>query len=52
MVVTSRGGVGCCWVKSLVRLVDYDSSLFGAAAVSYLSGRSPRLNQLYMHEIS
>src|SRR3984893_14959807 len=26
MVLTSRGGVGCCWVKSLRRLVDYDVS--------------------------
>jgi hypothetical protein len=52
MVVTSRGGVGCCWVKSLVRPADYDSSLFGAASVSNLFGRSPRLNQLHMHEIS
>jgi hypothetical protein len=52
MVVTSRGGVGCCWVKSLVGLADYDSFLFGAASVSYLSARRPRLNQLHMHEIS
>jgi hypothetical protein len=26
MVVTSRGGVGCCWVNSLVSLIDYNSS--------------------------
>ena len=24
MVVTSRGGVGCCWVKSLLKLADYN----------------------------
>jgi hypothetical protein len=52
MVVTSRGGVGCCWVKSLVRLVDYESTLFGADSVLNLSGRRPRLNQLHKHEIS
>ncbi len=33
MVVTSRGGVGCCWVKPSIRLNDYDLYLFGAAAV-------------------
>ena len=52
MVVTSRGGVGCCWVKSLVRLADYDSSLFGAGSVSYRFGTGPRLNQRHKHEIS
>src|SRR6266699_4548392 len=52
MVVTSRGGVGCCWVQSLVRLTDYDFALFGAASVSYLSSRGIRLNQPHMQEIS
>jgi hypothetical protein len=28
MVFTSRGGVGCCWVKPLIRLTNYSSSLF------------------------
>jgi hypothetical protein len=48
MVVTSRGGVGCCWVNSLVSLTDYDSFLFGAASVS----RGGHLDQLHVHEIS
>jgi len=41
MVVTSRGGVGCCWVKSLVRLTEYHFPLFGAASVSCISSRGP-----------
>ena len=48
MVVTSRGGVGCCWVNSLVSLTDYDSFLFGAAPVS----RGGHLSQFHVHEIS
>jgi hypothetical protein len=32
MVVTSRGGVGCCWVKSSISLTAYNSCPFGAAA--------------------
>jgi hypothetical protein len=26
MAFTSRGGVGCCWVKPLIRLTNYSSS--------------------------
>jgi hypothetical protein len=48
MVVTSRGGVGCCWVNSLVSLTDYDSFLFGAASTS----RGGHLDQPHVHEIS
>ncbi|MCU1342340.1 MAG: hypothetical protein JWN92_1763 [Candidatus Acidoferrum typicum] len=37
MVLTSRGGVGCCWVKSLLRLADYD--VFPGAPKSLTSNR-------------
>ena len=48
MVVTSRGGVGCCWVNSLVSLTDYSAFLFCAASVS----RGGHLEQFHVHEIS
>ncbi len=30
MVFTSRGGVGCCWVNSLLRLADQDNLSLGS----------------------
>ena len=36
MVVTSRGGVGCCWVNPLIRLTDYVFCPLGAASLSYI----------------
>ena len=52
MVLTSRGGVGCCWVKPLIRLADYDCFLFGKAFASYNFMKSHRLEHLYSHQIT
>jgi hypothetical protein len=52
MVFTSRGGVGCCWVKPLIRQANYNHFLFGAAFISHTFERNHRLEQLYMDQIS
>ncbi len=46
MVFTSRGGVGCCWVKPLIRLTGYDCFPFGEAPFSYTFKKSNRLEHL------
>jgi hypothetical protein len=51
MAFTSRGGVGCCWVKPLIRMADYSRSLSGTL-FRHNFKKGAHLRHLYSHQIT
>ncbi len=52
MVFTSRGGVGCCWVKPLIKTDELFFFPLGALSVPKVQSRSDQPGPHYMHQIA